>query len=464
MIFIFCLILILIIIVSLLCYKKDMDSIAIKESYSESCYNTNIFNTKNHNSVNLQDESSLNEDVMIVSSREFNIDGPTVFEGQTDFTESEITLNNVAYNNNIYIDKNAGIDFQSDVYLNNISNANLLTNYKDINNILHTDNCVGKWINGNYEIEEILLETMSNPSDECLQPKDNRMVRVQNANSCVYKMWKTIRDGREPSDNSICDCCCPDEVVKDTFAEVRLILRNRASVTYRATPGNNISINIPTYMEVNRFTLRKSDNTINATFKLWNGTTEKMSYDSSQFADNTTIIHHELKNLNSYIPSIIYLFVTHENHEDDDKIFAIPGTKKGNSFKPNRDHPGKSDITKWRVIRVPNTSNKFYLQSTYNNEFAHYKYEDDGRFNGHSYWRSIWRFDWETNPLGHFTGRFNIVHDRSNKVMIMKGNLDLRFDNSKKTNINAMWWYESDESGIEDSRTFSKHRFTLDIN
>ena len=46
----------------------------------------------------------------------------------------------------------------------------------------------------------------------------------------------------------------------------------------------------------------------------------------------------------------------------------------------------------------------------------------------------------------------------------MKGNLDLRFDNSKKKNINAMWWYESDESGIEDSRTFSKHRFTLDIN
>ena len=114
-----------------------MDGIEIKESYSESCSNNNIFNIKSHNSVNLQDESTLKEDVMIISSREFNIDGPTVFKGQTDFTESDVTLNNISLNNDIYIDKNAGIDFQSDVYLNNISNANLLKNYKDINNILN---------------------------------------------------------------------------------------------------------------------------------------------------------------------------------------------------------------------------------------------------------------------------------------------------------------------------------------
>ena len=471
-----------IIVASLLCFKRQFDNMKTREAYVDStCSDKNSFDVIPHRSTELQDENSLNNDTIVISSREFNIDGPTVFKGETDFSESEVSFNNVAFNNNIYIHKDVGMDFTSDVNLNSVTNANLLKKYEDINNILSTDNCVGSWNdNGDFEIEEILLETMSNPSHKCLQNKDNKMVRVNNPDMCVYKMWKTIREGREPLDNSICDCCCPDEVVKDMYSEVRLILEGgRSSLLYRVTPGNSLNINIHPSWVINGLVLRKSDDSINSTFKAFNGNTEKVSFDSSQFDNNKTVTVKPFKNLNSYIPSVIYIFVTHRKHDDRDKIFAIPGSKKGESFKPNRDHPGKSNITQWEVTRVPNTTNKFYLKSKYSGEYAYFKYdirrnrytgrdytENNGRFNRtlSTYQKTVWRFEWQTNPS--FSGKFHIIDDRTNKVMFMKDNLDLRFmdyNDDRKGEINTLWWYESDEPGVESSLTFPKTRFTLDI-
>jgi len=116
-----------------------------REAYVDSTCSTdkNSFDVIPHRSTELQDENSLNNDTIVISSREFNIDGPTVFKGETDFSESEVSFNNVAFNNNIYIHKDVGMDFTSDVNLNSVTNANLLKKYEDINNILSTDNCVG---------------------------------------------------------------------------------------------------------------------------------------------------------------------------------------------------------------------------------------------------------------------------------------------------------------------------------
>jgi hypothetical protein len=456
-----------IIVASLLCFKKQFDNTKKRETYVEStCSYKNSFDFIPHRSTELQDESKLSADTIVISSREFNIDGPTVFKGETDFSESEVSFNNVAFNNDIYVHKDVGMEFTSDLNLNSVTNTKLLKKYKDINDILTTENSVGIWNdNGDFEIEEILLETMSFPSKECLQPRDNKMVRVNDKDMCVYKMWKTIREGREPLDNSICDCCCPDDVVQDIYSEVRLIfVGGQSSLLYRVTPGNSLNITIHPSWEINGLVLRKSDDSINSTFKAFNGNTEKVSFDSSQFDNNKTVTVKPFKNLNSYIPSVIYIFVTHKNHADETKVYAIPGSKKENSFKPNIIHPGKSNITKWEVIRVPNTTNKFYLKSLYNNEYAYFKNEEDGRFNGHTVWKSIWRFEWLTSP--GLTGKFHLIHDRSDKILFMKDNLDLRFMNyrdERKGEINTVWWYESDEPGIEDSRTFPKHRFTLEI-
>ena len=499
MIVIYFVLVFIVIVVSLICFKNQFNNMPNIEKYieerSSSCSKKNSFDEIPYRSINLQDESKLGTDAITISSKEFNIDAPTIFKGQTDFTESEVSFDNVAFNNNIYIHKDVGIEFSPDVYLNSVTNLDLLKKYKNINDILSTDNCSGKWNdNGDFEIEDIFLETMSNPSHECLQQRGDKMVRFNDKDMCVYKMWRTIREGREPTDNSICDCCCPDEVVKDIYSEVRLIFvgSDNKSLLYRATSGNSLNIVIDPSWEIKGIVLRKSDDTVKTTFKAYNNDKEILSYDSTQFDNNKTMTVKPFKNINSYIPNVIYLFVRHKNHSDETKIFAIPGSQKGESFKPNRDHPGRSDLTKWEVTRVPNTTNKFYLKNKYNDEYAifddgirrmkigrgrYYEYEEhNGRFNGilSSQWlrmpenlkneHTAWRFEWQKNPS--FSGKFHIIHDRTNKVMFMMDNLDLRFmdyDDERKGEINTLWWYESDDSEVDSSLSFAKHRFTLEI-
>lgn len=464
-----------IIVASLLCFKTQFDNMKTREAYVDStCSDKNSFDFIPHQSTELQDENNLNNDTIVISSREFNIDGPTIFRGETDFSESEVSFNHVAFNNDIYVHKDVGMEFTADVNLNSVTNADLLKKYQDINNILSTDNCVGSWNdNGDFEIEEILLETMSNLSGECLQEKDNRMVRVNDKNRCVYKMWRTVREGREPLDNSICDCCCPAEVVQDIYSEVRLILvGSRSSLLYRVTPGNSLNINIHPSWEINGLVLRKSDDRINSTFKAFNGNTEKVSFDSSQFDNNKTVTVKPFKNLNSYIPDKVNLLQVHNTKKNDDntyKIYAISGEHQGRSFKAVH---GKSSDTQWVITRVTNTiyPNSFYLYNTSKTQYAYFKDEEGGRFNwtDRLSWRCEWRFQWQVINSA-FTGKFHIINDRSNKVLFINDNSDLRFKNINKLKTDAhfrnqaLWWYESDEPGVESSLTFPKHRFTLDI-
>jgi hypothetical protein len=497
------LILLFVILITLFRYKTCMQEVSknnTKEKFEEECPYVgfeNIYNKIEHTGFGYDSDFRDNTTIMTPM---LSMNGPTKFQELAVIKDSDVSFKNTAFNNDIYLNKDKGshLTFKSrfgdDLVLNEEINQRIHLNFDNMNNILQDSycrdslvdgvcqgdwvhgNCRGKWEDGNFVVTDLFTESLSPPEHQCLvyNSIEKKDVRVNDKDACIYKMWKAVRDGVDPIDNNICECCCPDDIPSFKLAQVKFIEMTGKSFGPFMAEANMIqNVIINADLLISDIILNKTSGTLSPVLNFFNhdGSSVVTSFGEDQFGDEKTFTTIPFKRINNYIPNVIHL-ITYSSKRK--KRFAIPNDKfKGDSFKPDKDDDYKemSESSAWKIQRVENTFDEFYLQNAKNtSEYVHYKQDGKGRFDrGNVNNKSPFRFKWEiVNNL--YTGKFSImcknwyiayigygrvVRERD-VLMFMNDSDDLRFKEENDFEDNEsqkLWWYDYDDNGTSRSST-----------
>uniref|UniRef100_A0A6C0BPV0 Uncharacterized protein n=1 Tax=viral metagenome TaxID=1070528 RepID=A0A6C0BPV0_9ZZZZ len=501
------LILLFVIMITLYRYKTCMQEVSknnTKEKFEEECPNVgfkNIYNKIEHTGFGYNSDFRDNTTIMTPM---LSMNGPTRFKELVVIKDSDVSFKNAAFNNDIYLNKDKGshLTFKSrhgdDLFFNEEINQTIHLNFDNMNNILQDSYCSdrlvngvcqgdwvsgnyrGKWEDGNFVVTDLFTEFLSPPEHQCVvhDATEKRDVRVNDKDACIYNMWKAVRDGVDPIDNKICDCCCPDDIPSFKLAQVKFIeMTGKSFGPFVAEANMNQNVIINADLVISDIILNKTSDTLVPVLNFFNHDASSVvtSFGKDQFGDENTFTTIPFKRINNYIPNVIHL-ITYSS--DKKKIYAIPNDEhKGDSFKPKKDDDYKemSESSAWKIQRVENTLDEFYLQNAKNtSEYVYYKQEEKGRFNrGNIYNKSPFKFIWEIVD-NLYTGKFSImcinlydvsvrinndwqIVTRSREVlMFMNDSDDLRFKEEKdfKDDITQkLWWYNYDDNGTSRSST-----------
>jgi hypothetical protein len=496
------LILLFVILFTLFRYKTCMQEISknnTKEKFEEECPYVgymNIYDKIDYTGFGYNSDFSDNTTIMTPM---LSMNGPTKFKELAVIKESDISFENTAFNNDIYLNKDKGSYFTfksrygTDLLLNDVSNQTIHRNFNNVNNILKDSycssslvdgvcqgdwvrgDCRGNWEDGNFVVTDLFTESLPAPK-QCLvyNSAEKRNVRVNDEDTCIYNMWKAVRDGVDPIDNKICDCCCPDDIHSFNLAQVKFIeMTGKSFGPFIAEANMNQNVMINADLVISDIILNKTSGSLSPVLNFFNndGSSVVTSYGVDQFSDEKSFTTIPFKRINNYIPNVIHL-ITYSSKRK--KPFAIPNDKfKGRSFKPDKDEDYKemSESSAWNIQRVENTLDEFYLQNAKNtSEYVHYSQEEKGRFNqGNVYDKSPFRFKWEIVD-NLYTGKFSIicknvynyfinkrmVEGIRDVVMFMNDDDDLRFKEENDFGDNEsqkLWWYDYDDNGTSRSST-----------